>query len=205
MNPFEAFFLHYTSQPVPRHLADLFSITEKKNLEKYVRTITISKVDLVTLTHTSQKIGYHHFIEYGDWIPPHLKPSKEEEEAFRSSGVGRLGGKAAKYVSKIANTFKERSYRVGHLFVGQQRWHLLFLELRDIKEEKNHWVEGPHIHFTNDLCSSLGIDDVSKKFTTLDFEMGKRLHIKWANQRPEGTPGKSPSSNPSQVPGAPHP
>lgn len=26
-----------------------------------------------------------------------------------------------------------------------------------------------------------------------------------ANQRPEGTPGKSPSSNPSQVPGAPHP
>jgi len=25
------------------------------------------------------------------------------------------------------------------------------------------------------------------------------------NQRPEGTPGKSPSSNPSQVPGAPHP
>ena len=26
-----------------------------------------------------------------------------------------------------------------------------------------------------------------------------------ANERPEGTPGKSPSSNPSQVPGAPHP
>jgi hypothetical protein len=188
MNPFERFFFYYASQPVPRQLDELFAITKKKDLEKYVQTLRISKKDLVTLTHTCQKIGYYHFIEYGDWVPAHLKPTEEEKTAFRGAGVGKLDGKAAKFVSKIANTFKERSYRVGHLFVGHQRWHLLFLELRDLKEEGNHWAAGPHIHFTNDLCSPLGIDDVSKKFTTLDFDMGERLHIKWVNKSSVPTP-----------------
>jgi hypothetical protein len=187
MNPFERFLLYHASQAVPAHLASLFAISAKKELAKYVKALTISKVDLVTLTHTCRKIGYHHFIEYGDSIPVHLTPSEEEKVAFQKNGVGPLTEKAAKYVSRISNRFKERSYRVGHLFVGMQRWHLLFLELRDIREEGNHWVEGPHIHFTNDLCSSLGIDEVSKKFTALDFDLGKRLHIKWANQPPDAT------------------
>ena len=65
--------MHYASQKVPAHLARLFLVTDKKELEKYVKSLRISKVDLVT--HTCQKVGYHHFIEYCDSIPAHLKPS----------------------------------------------------------------------------------------------------------------------------------
>lgn len=183
MNPFENFFQHYTSQPVPPTLMKLFSITEKKELRNFARSASISKVELVALTHTCHKIGYQHFIEYGNWIPAHLKATLEENEAFQRARVGHLTETAAKFVAKISNTFTERKYRVGHLFVGNQRWHLLFLELSDIREHGNHWEVGPHIHFTNDLCSPLGIDEVSRKFTALDFKMGQRHHIKWLNSR----------------------
>lgn len=182
MNPFEKFLIHYASQPVPKHLQELLSITSKKELKKFAHSLQIFKADLVTLTHTCNKIGYHHFIQYGQWVPEHLKPTTDEKEAFEKSGVGKLEGKAAKFISKISNTFIERKYRVGHLFVGRKRWHLLFLELRDIKSEENHWVAGSHIHFTNDLCSPLGIDEVSRKFAELDFEMGERFHVKWVEQ-----------------------
>lgn len=183
MNPFEKVLIRYTSQPVPPHLAELFRITHKKELLKYIHAMQISKSDLVTLVYTCSQIGYHHFIEYGQWVPEHLKTSEDERHAFEKSGVGQLDGKAAKYISKISNTFIERKYRVGHLFVGKERWHLLFLELKDIKCDENHWVAGPHIHFTNDLCSRLEIDEVSKKFTALDFEMGERLHVRWVETK----------------------
>ena len=148
---------------------------------KFTHSLQISKAELVTLIHTCGKIGYKHFMQYGQWVPQHLKPSSEEEKAFEKAGVGQFSGKAAKYFSKIANVFEERKYRVGHLFVGMRRWHLLFLELQDINNDNNHWVEGSHVHFTNDLCSPLDIDDVSIKFTSLDFEIGKRLHIRFNN------------------------
>jgi hypothetical protein len=182
MNPIESFLRHYLSQPVPPNLERLFAITDKKELIRFVKSIHISADELAILAHTSRRIGYFHFIEFGEWIPPHLQPTKEEKTAFQRTAVGKLDPKAAKLFSKISNILKERIYRVGHLFVGRERWHLLFLELRDIKEEDNHWAAGPHIHFTNDLCSSLRIDDVSKKFTTLDFDLGQRLHIRWRDE-----------------------
>jgi hypothetical protein len=55
--------------------------------------------------------------------------------------------------------------------------------------------------------------DLSRRIVVVDLE-GAREALRRAledtekelsNKRPEGTPGKSPSSNPSQVPGAPHP
>lgn len=82
MNPFVNFLRHYASQPVPPHLEKLFSISGKKESEKYIHDLEISKVDLVTLSHTCAKIGYQHFIENGQWIPDHLETTREESDLW---------------------------------------------------------------------------------------------------------------------------
>lgn len=183
MNPFEELLLHYASQSAPTHLEKLLNASKKAELEKLIRSITVTQEDLVVLVHTSEKIGYKHFLNYGQWIPQHLIPSEEEEITLSENGVGELKGKALKYVRKVSQLFKERKYRVGHLFVANQKWHLFYLDLKDIEQQTNHWMGGPHLHFTNYLLPGLSIDQVIDRFLKLDFDFGSRLHIKFLASR----------------------
>lgn len=187
MNPFEELLLHYGSQSVPPHLEKLLNASKKAELEKLIRSITVTQEELVVLVHTSEKIGYKHFLNYGQWIPQHLIPSEEEKKALSENGVGELKGKALKHLKKVNQIFKERKYRVGHLFVGSQKWHLFYLDLKDIEQDNNHWMNGPHLHFTNYLSPGLSIDHVIDRFQKLDFDFGSRLHIKYVGgaKRPD--------------------
>ena len=179
MNPFEELFLHYASQSVPPQLEKLLNASKKSELQKLVRSIAVTQEELVALVHTSEKIGYTHFINYGQWIPKHLVPTEEEQKALSENGVGELKGKSSKYLKKVSQIFKERKYRVGHLFVANQKWHLFYLDLKDIEQQTNHWMGGPHLHFTNYLLPGLSIDQVIDRFLKLDFDFGSRLHIKF--------------------------
>lgn len=64
-------------------------------------------------------------------------------------------------------------------------------------------IEDPqHQRFESELAALLPKDQKPEDSAPVSITIKLKPE---ANQRPEGTPGKSPSSNPSQVPGAPHP
>lgn len=160
------------------YLIKLLEIDRKSELRKYSRKIIIKKSDFANLILSSFLIGYTHQIKYKDFIPQHLNPSLEERKALIENSPGPVTGKAKKFVSKVSQLFKDRRYLVGHIFYNKNKWHLFYFDQRDSEKRKNHWIEGPHIHFVNYLWG-VNVDQLWSSFNTRRGGFSKGLHIKY--------------------------
>lgn len=131
----------------------LFEFEKRPDLEKYCRDLVVTKHDLAQFIIACEAgvVPVRHLIHYQDRAPSHLKVTPDDLAALDANGVGPLKGRALKTVNKTAQTFEDRRYLVGHMFImpNPEHWHFLYLDQRDIAEDKNHWKEGPHIHFLN--------------------------------------------------------
>ena len=102
------------------------------------------------------------------------------------SGVDRFTDKTfERYYNIVTPHLKEKGYVV--VFVGDE---FIVGEKSIVKKVRIGYYTPTWALFYADLSM---------------LSVNHRKEAEVINQRPEGTPGKSPSSNPSQVPGAPHP
>ena len=172
------------SSDVPEYLVKLFEIEEKSELKKYCRDIIIRQDDLVKLIANSHRIGYFHQIKYRDFVPAHLKPTDDEKAALGSATVGeQLSGKAETLINKVSQIFKERRYLVAHVFFNQAKWHLFYLDQKDIENKRrNHWKEGAHIHFVNYLWPQYDMEKLWEVFDKAAASAGGKLHIRYKGQ-----------------------
>jgi hypothetical protein len=129
----------------------LFEFEKRQDLEKYCRDLVVTKRDLAQFIWACEAgvVPVRHLIHYQDRAPAQLKPTEADMAALLSNGIGPLSDDALKAARKIRQTFKDRRYLVGHMFLMQNpaHWHFLYLDQRDIAEAGNHWK--PHIHFLN--------------------------------------------------------
>jgi hypothetical protein len=180
----------HVNEPSVEGLLKLFEFDKKKELERYCRTITISKRDFAHLVLTCEMTGapFLHKIFYHDFVPDHLEPSEAEHKALAENGVGPLGPVAAKAIQKMSQMFEERRYLVGHVFYipDLSRWHFFCFDQRDLEEHKpNHWKEGPHVHFLNWLWPKKDAQSVWSEFIKDHDKPGSSIHLRFIKERPE--------------------
>jgi len=178
MNPIDMLIESVLTAEVPPKLEHLFAIDTKSELIKYAKTIEVTQDELFDLIYGSKKIGYGHFRRHKEVIPDHLQFTEEDKKhQWETDQGGQFTDKTRKLAKKVNEIFNQRKYQIAHLFVGLNKWHILYYDARDI--EGKHWIQGSHIHFVNHLFSNADIDDVTLSFYTVDINLGKRIHIKY--------------------------
>jgi hypothetical protein len=174
--------------PVPQHLQDLLAITKKSELQKFCRQLTISQHDFAILVWNSATIGYQHQLQNHEFQPDHLQPTQEEIAGLgRRSADGKISDEGQRFFRKIRQLFKDRRILVSHIFFNSARWHVFYFDQRDLAEgNSQHWKEGTHVHFVNDLWPGYDPKDLWSLLKQADASIGGKLHIRFERQKPGG-------------------
>jgi hypothetical protein len=95
-----------------------------------------------------------------------------------------LEGKAFKAARKFRQLLAERRIFAAHLFFTPSRryWHLFCFDNRDLGnlgERPNHWKHGAHIHFANDLFTTLTLDEVWSRVLRGETAFLRAVHIRY--------------------------
>lgn len=167
-------------------LIRIFHIESKKELSTYCKKLTIFADDFAYLIRVCKSglLPYLHLSYVRDYIPEHLVPTNQEDQAIRRAAPGPLVEHAAKFASKVRQIFSDRQFLVGHLFCTPDKryWHFFYFDQRDAALEGNHWVGGSHMHLVNDLWRDLSVDALIERFVTGNPKFGKSLHIRFDRQ-----------------------
>jgi hypothetical protein len=168
-------------EPVPDYLQELLAITKKSALEKFCRQITITQHHFAVLVWNAATIGYQHVLQNHEFQPEHLLPTQEEIAGLgRRSADGKISDEGQRFLRKIGQLFKDRRILVSHMFFNSARWHLFYFDQRDLAEEgSQHWKQGTHVHFVNDLWPQYDPSDLWTLLKQADASIGGKLHIRF--------------------------
>ena len=137
-------------------LVELCNFKDKRELEKFCRTLTIRQTDFVQFILCAQSGGlvpYRYASHFEDRPIPHLIPSEEERAALSVNGLGPLKGHARKALTKMSQFLRDRRHLCAHLFYTPDYafWHLFYFDQRDMAARDNHWEYGAHLHYASDV------------------------------------------------------
>lgn len=137
-------------------LVELCNFEDKRELEKFCRTLTIRHTDFVLFILCARSVGlapYRYASHFEDRTIPHLIPSEDERAAIAANGLGPLQGRARKAVTKMYQLLRDRRQRAAHLFYTPDHafWHLFYFDQRDAATRGNHWEHGAHLHYASDV------------------------------------------------------
>lgn len=146
----------------PKNLENLFALKKKSDVKKMIKTITLTKDELIRAIFNANTLGFSHLQKHKYFIPEDIKHTDEEQEAFSNNGVGLIiNKKAKKFVKKIGEHFQKRKVISSHLFLKDHEWHLLYFDYNDAYvKTQNHFKGGPHIHYSSYLLTSMTRDTV---------------------------------------------
>ncbi|XYJ11825.1 hypothetical protein ACSUZJ_07490 [Telluria sp. B2] len=169
-----------------RNLLNLLQCTSKKEFIRRANAMTIQSEDFVALILGAQHgalapyLYANHFERY---IPPGAMPNEHDAAALKNNGVGRLEPPAQKFANKLFQAFQSQRAFAAHLLYtpDYRHWHLFYFDQRDRGRFKNHWDEGPHIHYTSELFG-LKLTDIWPRVLVLDTSF-KTHHIRYKNTR----------------------
>ena len=165
-------------------LIELLNIKKKRDLIRYAKKLTITSEALCDLLLVGQvsALGNYSYANHHDEIrPEHLESTTAERYAFASNGVGPLSNLAAKHISKIDQLLKDRHLFFAHLFYSptQKYWHLFYMDQRDYTNRDNHWIHGPHIHYSNERFTNEPLQLVWQKITSSPPSTPPKVHIRY--------------------------
>jgi len=162
----------------------LFNIDRKREVEAHCRKTTIRSEALADLLLTARVAGigdYRYACHFADITPPALVSTQSELAALGSSGLGETQSDARRAISKINQLFIDRRILAAHLFFSPSKrfWHLFYFDQRDFQQEQNHWVHGPHIHYSRESFTNDPLDTVWSKVCLAKPEFPKSVHIRY--------------------------
>jgi|MudIll2142460700_1097286.scaffolds.fasta_scaffold39868_2 hypothetical protein len=143
------------SSHFPERIAMIFAFDRKKDLEKHLKDLVITREDLARANFSASLAGYQHQLKNFEYIPQPIKEKVPE--------IGRLlgTGDTKRAVGILNGVFGQRRLSFAHIFEKKEEWHIFYFDHRDILEsEDNHWKYGAHIHFVNHLWANLKKEDV---------------------------------------------
>jgi hypothetical protein len=165
-------------------LIGLFNLKKKKEVERYCRKLVITSEDLADLILAGRVGGFgplRYACHFAETRPEHLEPRQAELAALASNGVGSVSGAALKAVRKMNQLFNERSLLSTHLFYepSQKYWHMFYFDQRDFTDRKNHWKQGPHIHYSQDMFTKEPLALVWSSATSDKPEFPPSVHVRY--------------------------
>jgi hypothetical protein len=165
-------------------LLELFNQSKKAEVHRHCRGLKIYGSDLAGLIMAGRIGGigpFKYACHFDDRIPEHLRPKPSEYAALGRAKVGPLEGEARKFFRKIAQTSEERRLFAAHLFYtpNQRYWHLFYFDQRDTAESRNHWRNGSHIHYANDMFHHKPLPEVWNRVQAGEIAFLKGLHIRY--------------------------
>jgi hypothetical protein len=141
---------------VTEQLRRLLAAAKKRDAEKLISAMTLTRQEFVGLIRNAPDHGWSHRREVYHFEPEHLRPSEVEYAALFSNGPGPLQPQAKQAVSKIQQMFRDRLHRIVHIFErGDGEWHVFYLSYEDAFDVQhvpvNHWQHGTHLHYVSHL------------------------------------------------------
>lgn len=134
----------------PTKMVLLFSLKQKRDVENYLKTITITLDDFSRTVYSCHLINYSHEIKKFELIPDVLKTKTPDLPKLFSEG------KTKQAVGILNGVFEQRRIGAAHLLENRGAWHIFYFNQRDMAEtNSNHWTFGAHVHFVNYLWSNL--------------------------------------------------
>jgi hypothetical protein len=171
-----------------RDLIALLCFEEKRALKQHCRRVIVLQSDLASLilTAKSGQLPWQHLSHHRNFIPEHLSLTQKDLAALASNEVGRFKPAAQKAANKINAMFDDRRLLSGHMFfkLDLSNWHFFYFDQRDFAPRKNHWKEGPHIHFINRLWPIRTAQSVWEEFCSSPSPLIRgALHIRFKRDR----------------------
>lgn len=171
-----------------RALCDLLNLQKKREVERMCASMEITSegfFHLLIAGRAGAVANLEYACHFTQYVPEHLEPTEEENQALGSTGVGPLEGKALKLVRKVSAIFNERRVFAAHLFYvpGHAAWHMFYFDQRDTQKRGNHWKHGPHIHYTSDLIVTAPLSGVWSAICQERPVVPKSLHLRYKDVR----------------------
>jgi hypothetical protein len=165
-------------------LLELFNQARKADVHRHCRNLKIYGSDFAGLVLTARVAGiepFEYICHFDDRIPAHLHPKPNEHVAIGRVKVGPLQGEARKFFRKVTQTFEERRLFAAHLFYtpNQRYWHLFYFDQRDTAKTRNHWRNGSHIHYANDLFHRQPLSEIWSRILGGETSFLKGTHIRF--------------------------
>jgi hypothetical protein len=166
-------------------LVGLFNLKKKREVERYCRSLVLTPrafTDIILCARTGGLDHYKYACRFRHTMPAHLNPSSDEiQAAGRDLKVGPLQGAAKKFTRKVFQGFEDRRLFAAHLFYTPCHtwWHVFYFDQRDRDEYRNHWRNGAHIHYANDLFTHLALDEVWDRVSSGDINFLNGAHLRY--------------------------
>lgn len=165
-------------------LVELLNISEKAALERHCKDLVVYSTDFVGLllgARAGVLESYKYACHFDQRTPTHLLPTDEELGAMSQAKVGPAVGKAKKAITKMWQSLEERRVLAAHLIYTpcHRYWHLFYFDQRDRAEDSNHWVQGPHIHYSSNLYATGSALAIWEGVLAMRFP--KSLHLRYAD------------------------
>lgn len=167
-------------------ILNLLNQSKKREAVKYCKNLSIYSSDFVILILAAQAgalAPYKYASHFNERIPEHLHPSDDELAELSKNEIGPLRGKSKKAITKVYQIFKDRRCFAAHLFYtpDYKYWHIFYFDQRDNDSHKNHWKEGPHIHYLSDLWPQHKLPEIWNKVLSGDKNLCSTPHIRFCN------------------------
>lgn len=143
-----------SGEGVSENLSTLLEISKKAEAEKYCKTLLISEHDLFLLIHNCVQIGFKHRSRFPQYVPSHGEIQPEDKEKMKNGDFKQI-------TKKVNAIFTQRRNIYVHIFERGVEWHCFYFSLGDIDVgEKNHWIQGCHIHYLSHLWPNYNKEQV---------------------------------------------
>lgn len=166
------------------NLLKLFSLERKKDVEKYCRDLVIKSEDLADIILAGRISGlrpYLYNVHFSETVPEYLNPTEQDFAALTSNGVGKMSRGARKTANKISEIFNQRRLFSAHLFYAPSHkfWNLFYFDQRDVDSMSNHWVSGPHIHYSRESFCREPLQEVWRNVCNSPPVPPSGIHIRY--------------------------
>lgn len=165
---------------IPINISKLLNCKSKKEEVELSQNIKISSHDFATFIHNAQNHGYSYLSKKYSFTPKNLQLTDNDIKSFFLDPLNSTKREKEKTFNKISETYKTRKLILGHFFSKEDKWHLFYLEGKDIlQNEANHWVGGAHIHYlSNNWGNKLDPNHLLDQIANGKYESG--LHISFS-------------------------
>ncbi|MFT4564112.1 MAG: hypothetical protein ACI9BW_003874 [Gammaproteobacteria bacterium] len=165
-------------------LLRLLNLATKREVEKYCRKLMVSSeafTDIILAGRINGMKPYLYNCHFVEYTPEHLHPTPDDLNALGTSGVGPLNKRAKKTMNKVTQIFKDRRQFSAHLFYmpSHKQWHLFYFDQRDLTNDRNHWLHGPHIHYSRESYTNKPLQEIWDNVTAVKPKLPKTIHIRY--------------------------
>ena len=157
---------------IPSYLKDLFEIKNKDDTVKYCRNLTIKEFDFFLLIHNCSQLNFTHKSKFLQFVPPQWVLNDVDKEEMKNGNIRPIS-------KKLKAILLQRRYLHAHLFQNKEEWHCFYFSFSELEVTNNHWKNGPHIHYVNNLMSNLGVDDLWNCIDQRNTKIPGKNHIKF--------------------------